>query len=219
MTEAGNTSVATAVFTFLEPSFARIAETLAGDDDAVLSGARRRFEEIEPTLAYRDEPGDPMALALFSCASCLALYLQVRERGVDAHQLGQAIHEEFAKLDLPPDGLSKRMIAAAARSQESPRVGEFVFEVAGSAGDNKWEMNIRSCAICHLFSKFDAMDLVPYMCALDDLFSDAAGQGLRRTGTIALGATHCDFRYDADGEPLRLVDQFPARIQLRASPT
>ena len=74
-------------------------------------------------------------------------------------------------------------------------------------------MNIKSCAICHAFSKYDAMDLVPYMCAMDDVASEIGDLGLRRTGTIALGATHCDFRYERGREPLRLADQYPERIR------
>ncbi len=75
-------------------------------------------------------------------------------------------------------------------------------------------MNIKSCAICHAFSKYDAMDLVPYMCASDDVVSDRGGQGLRRNGTIALGRHECDFRYERGGEPLRVAEQYPERIRI-----
>ncbi len=57
------------------------------------------------------------------------------------------------------------------------------------------------------------MAFTPYMCATDDLVSDQLDQGLRRTGTIALGAHRCDFRYKAGGEPLRLAEQYPEKIQ------
>lgn len=56
------------------------------------------------------------------------------------------------------------------------------------------------------------MDLVPYMCATDDVVSDRGGQGLRRTGTIAVGAHQCDFRYKRGGEPLHLAPQCPQRF-------
>lgn len=75
-------------------------------------------------------------------------------------------------------------------------------------------MNIKSCAICHLFSQHDAMDLVPYMCASDDVISDKSGQGLMRSGTIALGASHCDFRFKKDGEGRALSGQYPEKIKL-----
>ena len=77
-------------------------------------------------------------------------------------------------------------------------------------------MNITSCAICTMYAPHDAMDLVPYMCAGDDAVSDAFQQGLRRTGSIALGASHCDFRFTGrKGQPLRLAEQYPDRIRLR----
>ena len=91
---------------------------------------------------------------------------------------------------------------------------EFVFEVL--LGDDQtydWGLNIRRCAVCHAYARHDAMDLVPYMCASDDVESDRGGQGLRRTGTIGLGAHQCDFRYKAGGDPLRLADQYPDRIR------
>jgi len=46
------------------------------------------------------------------------------------------------------------------------------------------------------------------------LVSDWQGQGLRRTGTIALGAHHCDFRYKPDQEPKRVAAQYPDRIRV-----
>ncbi len=54
------------------------------------------------------------------------------------------------------------------------------------------------------------------MCATDDSMSDAGNQGLRRTGTIALGADHCDFRFRHGDEPKRLAPQYPEKIQLKA---
>jgi hypothetical protein len=74
-------------------------------------------------------------------------------------------------------------------------------------------VNITRCGICHAYAKHDAMEFTPYMCATDDLESDRLGQGLRRTGTIALGAHRCDFRYKAGGEPLRLAEQYPDQIR------
>jgi len=74
-------------------------------------------------------------------------------------------------------------------------------------------MNVKSCAICFAYKKYDAMELVPYMCASDDVESDRDGQGLRRGGTIALGADHCDFRYKRGGKPQRLSEQYPDRIR------
>ncbi len=63
------------------------------------------------------------------------------------------------------------------------------------------------------FSKYDAMDHVPYMCAMNDVMSDKINQGLRRAGTIGLGAKQCIYRYKIGGEPMRLVEQYPESIR------
>ncbi|MCZ6616861.1 MAG: L-2-amino-thiazoline-4-carboxylic acid hydrolase, partial [Gammaproteobacteria bacterium] len=86
--------------------------------------------------------------------------------------------------------------------------------VYGDRETYDWGMNVKSCGICYQFSKYDAMDLVPYMCATDDVMSDLGHQGLRRTGTIAVGAHQCDFRYQRKGEPGHLADKYPDRIRI-----
>ena len=85
---------------------------------------------------------------------------------------------------------------------------------SSDSGEVDWGMNIKSCAICSLFSRHDAMDLVPYMCATDDVMSDHGAQGLRRTGSIAVGAHQCDFVYKHEGEPQHLAKQYPEKIRI-----
>lgn len=52
------------------------------------------------------------------------------------------------------------------------------------------------------------------MCAYDDVASDQGNMGLRRTGTIALGATHCDFRYKQGTPTQHLANVYPDVIRL-----
>ena len=191
---------------------------LTGDADAVLRAGRDAFEGMLDELPYVDRPDHPLADAIFGCASMLAVFEVLRERGVDAHAWGRALHAVAA---LPPgmedQGPPEELMAAAVASQTESAPNEFVFEMLEPDATRDFGMNINACAICHLFGRHDAMDLVPYMCAFDDALSDKAAQGLRRTGTIALGASHCDFRFQRDGEPLRLAEQYPDRIRLSRS--
>jgi hypothetical protein len=64
------------------------------------------------------------------------------------------------------------------------------------------------------------MEVVPYMCAVDDVMSDKGNQGLQRGGSLALGASKCDFRYKRGGQPQRLAEQYPLqiRVALKGSP-
>ena len=112
-----------------------------------------------------------------------------------------------------PTELPVKLVEDARESQRGAAANEFVFDVVDGDSETDWGINILSCAVCHAFAKHDAMALVPYMCATDDKMSDAAGHGLRRTGTIALGADCCDFRFKSGGEPTRLAEQYPDAIR------
>ena len=200
-----------------------LASRFVEDAEAATDEATEIFKGMISDMAYVDEPTHPMASSVFMCCGSLALYLALKKRGVDVHEYGSAVLEgirgsppqgsESSDESAAPKGQFAAFIASGAASLSKSRRGEFVFEVLlGDRSEYDWGMNVKSCAICHAFSKYGAMDLVPYMCATDDLMSDIGGQGLRRTGTIALGAHQCDFRYTSGGEPLRLVEQYPDRI-------
>ena len=215
--------VVRAMFDFVRPRLTRIAGSFVADADAAVAEASTIFDRMLPDMGYSDNPAHPMALPLFFCNANLALYEVLRHRDVDAHAYGRVMLKDLAEdpLPEPPEDADSvaRLMAAADASQRAAGPGEFVFaRVVGGSGID-WGMDVLSCAICAQFSKFDAMDLVPYMCASDDVISDANGQGLRRTGTIALGAHRCDFRYNRGGEPLRVSEQYPDRIRITAPPT
>ena len=198
---------------------AKSIKNLVPDPEATVGKAREQLEEIAPTLAYIDQPDHPMANSLFYCAINLAVYLKLRDQAVDAHAYGEAMLRHLETLPAPSgaaDGDEASGADGGARDWSGPGThpGEFVVEnVAADESEFARGFNITSCGICYLFSQHDAMDLVPYMCASDDVMSDLGGQGLRRKGTIALGAHQCDFRFQPGGEPLRVAEQYPDKIK------
>jgi len=192
------------------------------DVDAVLDQAAENFSGMLPDMAYVDKPDDPMANNLFLCCGILALYQALEPRNVSVEDFGSAMldfirqaPQQDATDQTTAESPDITLREAARRSQTEPLAGEFVFELLEAEAQLDWGMNIKSCAICHAFAKYDAMDLVPYMCASDDVVSDRAGSGLRRTGSIAVGAHECDFRYKQGAEPLYLADQYPQKIKLK----
>lgn len=208
------------IFEFLQPRLEAVATALVDDPRAALDEASRRFDEMLPDLAYTDDPAHPMALPLFFCTANLAMYLTLRERGVGVHDYGRTMLEDFAVNPMPEPDVTEQMpalAAAAEASQADTKPGEFVFEVLTEGDGFDWGINIKSCGICFQFSKYGAMELVPYMCATDDVMSDRADDGLRRTGTIALGAHQCDFRYQRGGAPKPVAEQYPDRIRIRSA--
>ena len=210
-------------FGLIRPMYARLVATLVDDAETVMAEAEKLFTDMIPDMAYVDQPEHPMANSVFGCSAALAVFLVLRKLDVSEHAFGRAMLDALAKrpAPAPPDDEQAmqdtfdRMAKTADASQRNAKPGEFIFEVyRGDGGTHDWGMNIKSCAICHAFARHDAMSLVPYMCASDDVMSDAGNQGLRRTGTIAVGAHQCDFVYQRGGEPLHLADLYPERIRV-----
>lgn len=211
--------------TFFNPAktrLTRLAGRFANDADAVVAEASAIFDGMLPGMAYVDKPGHPLAPALFICSVNLSLYLALKQRGVDAHAFGSAMLNGLMRAPIPvpeesDEALRERLaqfalLAEASQTNAAP--GEDVIEVvSGENAKFEWGYNVKSCAICQAAAKYDAVDLVPYFCAVDDVMSDKGKQGLQRTGSLALGASHCDFRYTRGGEPQRLVEQYPDRIR------
>ncbi len=57
--------------------------------------------------------------------------------------------------------------------------------------------DILECGICKLFNKHNYSKYASILCEVDEVTSGLAGLKLIRTGTIALGAKKCDFRFQA----------------------
>ena len=209
-------------FTQANVRLTRLANRFFADAPTVVAEAEAIFDAMLPTLAYVDKPQHPLASALFICSVNLALYLALRQRGVAVHAFGNALLQGLQRVPMPAqpeeskETLQTRLTAfaeLAALSQTSAQPGEDVFEIVTGA-DFDWGYNVKSCAICAAATKHQAMEVVPYMCAVDDVISDKNNQGLRRSGSLALGASHCDFRYQHGGQPQRLAEQFPKLIQI-----
>lgn len=195
-------------------------EQLGQIPDDIVEEARTNFREMLDVVPYVDDLAHTMASSMHFCAVLLAVYLAMRARGVDVHDFGahmlDGMRRRLEQMTPPlSDSPNSARVEHARASQQQAADNEFVFEVLGTEGEpGQWAMSIKSCAICSLYGKYDAMDLVPYMCASDDVVSDIAGQGLRRTGSIALGASHCDFVFNAGGEGQHLSALYPDRIRL-----
>ena len=57
-------------------------------------------------------------------------------------------------------------------------------------------VDILECGICKLFKRYQYERFTPLLCEVDHITSSLAGLTLKRTGTIALGAQKCDFRFE-----------------------
>jgi hypothetical protein len=95
----------------------------------------------------------------------------------------------------------RRVRKRAAESQQRQYPGGYVFTcIEGDSRDFDWGIDYTECSSCKLLKAQDAMDLAPYVCAVDKVSSELLGWGLTRTMTLAEGFDKCDFRFKKGGE-------------------
>lgn len=95
----------------------------------------------------------------------------------------------------------KRVSFRARQSQERRQRGDFVYEyVEGEPDRFDFGVDYLECATWTFLKAQGAPELAPYVCALDQLYSDTFGWGLVRTTTLAEGGARCDFRFKRGGE-------------------
>ena len=190
--------------------------------DALVDEARGHYEALLPEMSRI--PGGVMNGALRGTYEYLAYAKALRGHGMTVEEMGEFFERSYLELvaryprwllrgvlRLVRPLLVRRLRREARESGEQPLEGGWRFEfVEPEPGAKGFGMNVESCAVCTLYARHEQMDVLPYVCALDDTMSDVMGMGLRRTGTRAMGAECCDFRYFND-EPkaLRSIRTFP----------
>lgn len=108
----------------------------------------------------------------------------------------------------------KRVRFRAKQSQEHRQRGDFVYEyVEGDAQRFDFGVDYVECAVWTFLKSQRALELAPYVCALDQLYSDTFGWGLVRTATLAEGGARCDFRFKRGGETRIASTVLPLREQ------
>ena len=81
-------------------------------------------------------------------------------------------------------------------SQEKEYNGNWVtFYVEGDGKTFDYGFNHIECGIVKYLNKYNAKEIIPYLCSVDYIYSDALGEGLVRTSTIANNGQYCDFRF------------------------
>lgn len=189
--------------------------------EEIVAAARSKLERLIGEIPYAGRDRHPMAQNIVPQYARLSFALVLRERGCSTEEIGAFFHDSFTmpfawlpmwlvrRLRRPLAWMAFRRFAAVAEaSQRREHPDEFVLAVPSPPPDSDYALEIHECAVCKAFSRHGEESVVPYICAFDDLISDAGGLGLRRSGTRALGADHCDFVYEFGGRRQRLEDQY-----------
>jgi hypothetical protein len=196
--------------------FEKIVRTrYPADATSMLADLDRRYEVIARDVSFAASSSNPIDKRLPYTACCLALIKTMHSRGFDYQAIRMTCLEVTYELVRPknrfnawirrlPPKLFGTWLADAFVKVMNRRVGVkghpdgFRAQVVS---DRKltyglgYGVDILECGICKLYQKHDAGEFVSILCEVDKVTSGLAGLELVRNGTIAAGATHCDFRF------------------------
>ncbi|MCC7362600.1 MAG: L-2-amino-thiazoline-4-carboxylic acid hydrolase [Anaerolineales bacterium] len=187
----------------------------AAEAPAILSESDTEFAALIPHIPYIGGAANSYTDLQVQMTSLLALYRSLTRRGRPVAEIGALVHLIGERTVNQTPAMLRRLIGRfymsrfwrgraakrAALSQQRHYPGDFVTEVVpGQPGDGfEWGINYHACGVVKFFAAQGADEFTPYMCVMDYLLFPAMGVGLQRTGTIAHGCTHCDFRFKHGG--------------------
>jgi ubiquinone biosynthesis protein len=182
------------------------ATSLASTVDAVLAEAWDRYYEFEPSVPIERTLGAVFTTHL--AALTLALYETLRRHGITAEESYRLIHNIgwrfYTQIGEPP------LLLAGAFTRDPNkrlRLATDLFRLFpfGSPGygwrdvpsaEDVVAFDCTRCPVAEFFAKHHASELcVQTWCNLDFPLAEQWGGRLERTGTIAMGAQRCDFRW------------------------
>lgn len=185
------------------------------DAESLLVQLDKEFDLIYPDVRFAATSGNPMDRRLVFCAYFLALIKVLDNRGESFEQIrivSLEVVNEYVKpknkfqqfLKKLPPKLIKFRIAKAALKLLAKKLGTkghpdgFVLTIIVDEKETYglgYGIDIHECGICKLFNKHGYQKYAPILCEVDEVTSNLAGLKLIRKGTIANGASKCDFRY------------------------
>ncbi|MDP4093082.1 MAG: L-2-amino-thiazoline-4-carboxylic acid hydrolase [Bacillota bacterium] len=170
---------------------------------------KEEFVRLLPQIPYIG--GDDCILTenLEQSAVALAFYNVEKKHGKSVEEIGDIIDDSLINSLKKESSLYKRFVGLlsnylgrgiikkdAIDSQKREYPGGWVSTyIDGDGKSFDYGYDYSECGIVKFYKQQNASALMPYMCKVDFIYSDAYGQGLNRTETLADGCQKCNFRY------------------------
>ena len=217
---------------YFDKSLSRVEPLLIawlGDEasQCVLGESREEYEILMPRIPSIGR-NNPLLVFFLPTPQYLAVYralqrhgLAIEDAGYLAFMIGseqikavQSIARRICGFIWFSQWFKNRLAKRAASSHLRRYRGNYVLDyVEGDGRDFDYGVDYIECASCKFLEAEGAMELAPYVCAVDKTASELLGWGLTRTMTLAEGAHKCDFRFKKGGDTrISLPRSFQARI-------
>lgn len=192
-----------------------INKEFPGHSDKIIAGTEAHYKVISVDISFAASSRNPIDKRLDFCAYFLALIKTLDERGERFETTRKICLEIVTEYVRPknhfqqftkklPARLVNTWLATFFLKQFNKRVNKnsnadgFIANIITDKQETLglgYGIDILECGICKLFKKHNYQKYTAILCEVDALTSDFAGLELVRKGTIALGASKCDFRW------------------------
>jgi hypothetical protein len=192
-----------------------IAKNYPGSFRDVTSATEKNYQVISTDINFSFHSKNPLDRRLDFCAYFLALIKTLDERGEPYESIKRVILEVVTGYVTPKNkvqqllkrvppkligtGLWNALIKILTKKLAVNENKEgFIARIITSKQETYglgYGVDIIECGVCKLFNKHNFGKYTPILCEVDKLTAALAGLELIRSGTIANGATKCDFRY------------------------
>lgn len=183
--------------------------------ESTIAAAEVRFEGLQPDIAFSKDSGNLVDRRMNIAAYFLACIMELDKAG-ESYDTIRNLMLEIAHEYVRP----KNFVQAAAKKLPVKLIDSWVGnwlvkQMAKRTGaahrdgfkikiitDKKetfglgYGIDILECGICKLYNKHGQHKFTSLLCEVDHITSSLAGLTLKRNGTIALGASKCDFRFE-----------------------
>ena len=183
--------------------------------ESIIKDNDMNYLTISRDTQFAKSSSNPIDKRLDFCAYFLALIITLDRLAMPYEQIRQICLEVTTDYVRPknklqqalkrlPAKLSNTWLSSALLKWLNKRVsknsnqGGFVANIITDKSETYgfgYGIDIMECGICKLFNKHNYGKYSSILCEVDELTSALAGLTLIRSGTIALGAKKCDFRF------------------------
>lgn len=195
--------------------FREILNTRLPQPQRLTSEIEKQFQLLYPAVEFSKTSRNPMGRRLEIAAYFLATIIELEKRG-ESYDSIRNILLEIAQAYVRPKNTLHRTFKKLPAYLITTRLGKFLIrQMEKRVGQNAhpngfsvkvltdpeetlgfgYGIDIVECGICKLFARYRMEKYTSLLCEVDYITSSLAGLTLKRSGTIALGASKCDFRF------------------------
>jgi hypothetical protein len=192
-----------------------IYKIFTADYRNIIANTEKHYAAIAPSVQFASSSSNPIDRRLDFSAYFLAFIKTLDERGETFDGIRKIcidIVTEYVRpknrwqqwlkqlpVKLVNTWLAKRFIKAfSKRVSQNKNPDGFVANIITDKNETYglgYGIDIVECGICKLFKKQGYENYASILCEIDKITSELAGLEMIRSGTIAMGAKKCDFRY------------------------